>query len=115
MARPQEVDWTALRRSDAFQDLVGGRGRFVRTAVIALLGWFAVFLAVVGAAPALAGTVVVAGMTVGFLLGLSQFGLAWFLTWRYLRLSNQRFSGLEEQVRAIAAVGSGTDAPKVTR
>jgi uncharacterized membrane protein (DUF485 family) len=108
MARPQEVDWTALRRSDAFQDLAGGRGRFVRTAVIALLGWFAVFLAVVGAAPALAGTV-------GFLLGLSQFGLAWFLTWRYLRLSNQRFSGLEEQVRAIAAVGSGTDAPEVTR
>jgi uncharacterized membrane protein (DUF485 family) len=97
------VDWTLLRQSEPFQELAAQRGGFVRTAVLVLLGWFAVFLVVVGAAPGLAGTVVVAGMTVGFLLGLSQFVLAWFLTWRYLRLSASRFAALEEQVRALAA------------
>lgn len=97
------IDWSAVQRSAEFRALVARRGRFVRVAAAAILTWFAVFLAVVGAAPALAGTVVVAGMTVGFLLGLSQFVLAWFLTWRYLRLSTTVFSGLEDRVLALAA------------
>ena len=103
-----EVDWTRVRRSEPFQELVARRGRFVRTAVLVLLGWFAVFLVVIGAAPALAGTVVVAGMTVGFLLGLSQFVVAWVLTWLYLRRSAERFSPLEDRVRALAA-GDATE------
>ncbi|QJY49952.1 DUF485 domain-containing protein [Pseudonocardia broussonetiae] len=98
------VDWTAIHGSAEFGELVARRGRFVRTAAVAILTWFAVFLLVVGAAPQLAGTVVAAGMTVGFLLGLSQFVLAWFLTWRYLRLSSTDFSGLEDRVVALAAV-----------
>jgi uncharacterized membrane protein (DUF485 family) len=101
------VDWTLVRESEPFQKLVAERGRFVRTAALVLLGWFAVFLAVIGAAPGLAGTVVVAGMTLGFLLGLSQFVLAWFLTWRYLRLSTTRFAALEDEVRALAAALAG--------
>lgn len=96
------VAWEAIQRSEPFRELVARRGRFVRGAAVAILGWFAVFLAVVGAAPALAGTVVLAGMTVGFLLGLSQFVLAWFLTWRYLRLATTVFSGLEERVVRLA-------------
>jgi uncharacterized membrane protein (DUF485 family) len=104
MTRSQDVDWAALRASAPFQELVASRGRFVRTASALLLGWFVVFLAVIGAAPQLAGTVVVAGMSVGFLLGLSQFVLAWLLTWRYLRAADTRFAALEEQVRAVAGV-----------
>jgi uncharacterized membrane protein (DUF485 family) len=99
---PPAVDWTTVRRSEPFQQLLSRRGRFVRIATAVLLGWFAVFLAVVGAAPGLAGTVVFAGMTVGFVLGLSQFVLAWFLTWRYLRVSAREFSGLEDRVRLLA-------------
>lgn len=107
MVRQQDdapVDWHAVYASPEFRRLASIRGRFVRTAVLALLGWFAVFLAVVGAAPDVAGQVVVAGMTVGFLLGLSQFVLAWFLTWRYLRLSASVFSPLEDGV--VAAAGA---------
>ena len=101
---PAPVNWAAVRQSEPFQELVARRGRFVRTAALVLLGWFAALLVVVGAAPGLAGTVVVSGMTVGFLLGLSQFVLAWFLTWRYLRLSTSRFSPLEDEVRALATL-----------
>jgi Predicted membrane protein len=108
MTRQQEVpanviDWQAIHGSAPFRELATRRGRFVRLAATAILGWFAVFLLLVGAAPALAGTVVVAGTTVGFLLGLSQFVLAWVLTWRYLRLSRTVFSGLEDQVVRLAA------------
>jgi uncharacterized membrane protein (DUF485 family) len=105
MVRQQEdasVDWRAVYDSPEFRRLAGVRSRFVRRAVVALLGWFAVFLAVVGGAPGVAGEVVVAGMTVGFLLGLSQFVLAWVLTWRYLRLSEAVFSPLEDGVVAVA-------------
>ena len=41
-------------------------------------------------------------LAVGFVLGLSQFVLAWFLTWRYLRVSAREFSGLEDRVRLLA-------------
>lgn len=105
-------DWAALQRSAPFQQLVAQRGRFVRYASAALLSWFAIFLAVIGAAPAVAGTVVVAGMTIGFLLGLSQLVLAWLLTWGYLRLSNRRWSRLEQSVRELAAAGA---TPEVAR
>ncbi|MDN5932929.1 MAG: DUF485 domain-containing protein [Pseudonocardia sp.] len=98
------IDWSAVHDSEQFRDLVARRGRFVRIAAASILTWFVVFLVVIGAAPQVAGTVVVAGMTVGFLLGLSQFVLAWFLTWRYLRLSTTVFSGLEDRVLALAAV-----------
>ena len=105
MTRHQDdptIDWSAVQESEEFQELVARRGRFVRIAAASILAWFAVFLVVIGAAPQAAGTEVVAGMTVGFLLGLSQFVLAWFLTWRYLRLSTTVFSGLEDRVLRIA-------------
>ena len=98
-----EIDWSAVHDSEVFRELAARRGRFVRIAAATILAWSAVFLVVIGAAPQFAGTVVVAGMTVGFLLGLSQFVLAWFLTWRYLRLSKTVFSGLESQVVRLAA------------
>lgn len=97
------LDWVAIRQSEAFVELATRRGRFVRTSAIVLLGWFAVFLVVIGVSPGLAGTVVFAGMSVGYLLGLSQFVLAWLLTWRYLRLSKSVFAPLEDRVRAMAA------------
>lgn len=114
MTRSQEVDWAALRASAPFQELVARRGRFVRTASTLLLGWFAVFLVVIGAAPDFAGTVVFAGLSVGFLLGLSQFVLAWLLTWLYLRAANARFAPLEDQVRALteAVVAEGPEAAR---
>ncbi|MHA6794778.1 DUF485 domain-containing protein [Pseudonocardia bannensis] len=96
-------DWRAVHASVPFRELVARRGRFVRAATAAVLGWFAVFLLVVGIAPALAGQVVVAGMTVGFLLGMSQFVVAWLLTWRYLTLSATVFSGLEAAALAAGA------------
>ena len=111
MVRQREdstLDWHAVYASPEFRRLARVRSRFVRRAVVALLGWFVVFLVVVGAAPGVAGHVVVAGMTVGFLLGLSQFALAWFLTWRYLRLSTSVFSGLEHGVVAVAVPGAST-------
>jgi uncharacterized membrane protein (DUF485 family) len=114
MVRQREgtsIDWHAVHDSAEFRRLTAARGRFVRGAVVVLLAWFAVFLLVVGAAPGVAGTVVFAGMSVGFLLGLSQFVLAWLLTWRYLRLSERVFSPLEEAVVAAAGASSTGSGP----
>jgi uncharacterized membrane protein (DUF485 family) len=109
MVRQREgasIDWRTVHDSAEFRRLSRARGRFVRGAAVVLLAWFAVFLLVVGAAPGVAGTVLLAGMSVGFLLGLSQFVLAWFLTWRYLRLSERVFSPLEEDVVAVAGASN---------
>jgi uncharacterized membrane protein (DUF485 family) len=96
------IDWHTVYGSEEFTRLATRRGRFVRSAAAAILGWFVVFLVVIGAAPDLAGQVLFAGMTVGLLLGLSQFVLAWIVTWRYLKLSDSVFSPLEDDVVAVA-------------
>ena len=96
------IDWPAVYGSEEFARLTSRRGRFVRSAAAAILGWFVVFLVVIGAAPDLAGQVLFAGLTVGLLLGLSQFVLAWIVTWRYLKLSDSVFSPLEDDVVAVA-------------
>jgi uncharacterized membrane protein (DUF485 family) len=100
--------------SPEFRQLTRVRGRFVRRAVVALVAWFAAFLLIVGAAPSVAGAVVLAGMGVGFLFGLSQFVFAWLITWRYLRLSKRVSSQLEASV--VAAAGApANDLPKNRR
>jgi uncharacterized membrane protein (DUF485 family) len=94
------IDWRAAHDLPQFKALRSRRNRFVRGAAATIFTWFLVFLLVIGAAPEFAATQVVPGITVGYLLGLSQFVLAWVVTWRYLRFSDRVLDRLEQEVHA---------------
>ena len=105
--RPAEIDWPAAERSPEFRELVRRRNRFVYPATAFFLAWYVGFILLAGYAPDFMGESVYEGLTVGYLLALSQFVMTWGLAWWYLRKSNREFDPLAEEARRVALRSSG--------
>ncbi|MFI5607417.1 DUF485 domain-containing protein [Amycolatopsis sp. NPDC051903] len=99
---PSSVDteFAQVEASPAFRILVRSRRRFVTVALTAGLGWFTLFLVLVAWLPGSLGSSVFRGLTLAYVLGLSQFVLVGVITWAYLRRAARLFDPLE-----AAAVG----------
>jgi uncharacterized membrane protein (DUF485 family) len=100
--RPAQIDWRTAERSPEFQRLVRTRNRFVYPATVFFLAWYVGFILLAGYAPDFMGESVYEGLTVGYLLALSQFVMTWGLAWWYLRKSNREFDPLAEEARRVA-------------
>ena len=98
-----EIDWEAAERSPEFRELVETRRRFVIPCTIFFLSWYIGFVILAGYAPDFMGESVYEGLTVGYVLALSQFVMTWGLGWLYLRKADSTFDPLAE--RAVAASG----------
>jgi uncharacterized membrane protein (DUF485 family) len=97
-----EIDWVAAERSPEFQELVKKKNAFVVPATIFFLAWYTGFVLLCGYAPGFMGEeFLVDGLTIGYVLALSQFVMVWGLAAWYLRKSDREFDPLAE--RAIAA------------
>jgi uncharacterized membrane protein (DUF485 family) len=101
----QDVDWEAAGRSPEYRALVAARRRFVAPATAFFLSWYVGFILLAGYAPGFMGESVYEGLTVGYVLALTQFVMVWVLGWAYLRHADRELEPLRE--RAIAkALGS---------
>jgi uncharacterized membrane protein (DUF485 family) len=81
-----------------FRELVRPRRRFVVAATLFLLTWYVGFIVLAGSAPGFMGDEFLAeGLTVGYMLALSQFVMAWGVAWWYLRKADREFAPLAEQ------------------
>lgn len=83
--------------SPYFTELSDRRARFVRRALAAATLWFGSFVVLTAYAHQFMGHFVAPGVTVAYVLGLSQFALVWIVTGAYLRASTRVFLPLEEQ------------------
>ena len=93
------VDWLAIEALPEFRELQAKRRRFVVPATIFFLGWYVLFVLLAGYAEDFMGSeVLVDGLTVGYLLALTQFLMVWGLGWAYLRYSARVLDPLREQV-----------------
>lgn len=101
------IDYAAVAKSPAFQELVARRRRFVTTALAFAVAWFGTFVLLTAYAHEFMQTIIVSGLSVAYVLGLSQFVLVWALTAAYLRTSTSTFEPLQAGV-----VGAG-QAPEV--
>jgi uncharacterized membrane protein (DUF485 family) len=99
--RPQ-IDWVAVERSPEFRELVTRRRRFVLPATIFFLVWYFGFIVLAGYAEDFMGKSVYEGLTVGYVLALSQFVMVWVLGWMYLRRADREFDPLAARVRRRA-------------
>ena len=97
-----EIDWTAAARSPEFQQLVKRRRRFVLPATAFFLTWYFGFIVLAGYAPDFMGESVYEGLTVGYVLALSQFVMVWGLGWLYLRKADREFDPLAERAARVA-------------
>jgi len=98
-----EIDWQAAERSPEFQRLVRKKRSFVIPGTIFFLSWYFGFVVLAGYAPDFMGREFLTdGLTVGYVLALSQFVMTWVLGAWYLRKSDREFDPLAERAAKVA-------------
>jgi uncharacterized membrane protein (DUF485 family) len=103
MATPTQIDWVAAERSPEFQELVRKKRSFVIPGTIFFLAWYFGFIVLAGYAPDFMGREFLTdGLTVGYVLALSQFVMTWVLGAWYLRKSDREFDPLAERAAKVA-------------
>jgi uncharacterized membrane protein (DUF485 family) len=97
-----EIDWEAAERSPEFKELIAKRKRFVLPATIFFLSWYLGFILLAGYAEDFMGESIYEGLTVGYVLALSQFIMVWVLAGVYTRKANREFDPLARKAAARA-------------
>ena len=101
-----EIDWVAAERSPEFRELVRKRNRFVIPATIFFLVWYFGFIILAGYAEDFMGREFIAdGLTVGYVLALTQFVMVWGLGFWYLRKADREFDPLARKAAEQALRG----------
>ena len=95
-----QIDWSAIEQEPEFQELVRARRSFVIPGTIFFFSWYMGFIVLTALAPDFMGERVYQGLTVGYVLALTQFLMVLVLGILYLRKSENVFDPLAE--RAIA-------------
>jgi uncharacterized membrane protein (DUF485 family) len=101
-----DIDWEAAEQSPEFRELVTRKKSFVVPATIFFLGWYFGFIILAGYAEDFMGEeFLVDGLTVGYVLALTQFIMTWGLAAWYLRKSDHVFDPLAKRAaeRALQA------------
>ena len=97
-----EIDWVAAERSPEFRELIRKRRSFVLPATIFFLAWYFGFIILAGYAEDFMGESIYEGVTVGYLLALTQFIMVWGLGWLYLRKADRDFDPLARRAAQTA-------------
>ncbi len=110
LAESESIDWVAAERSPEFRELVTRRRRFVLPCTVFFLSWYFGFVILAGYAPEFMGESVYEGLTVGYVLALSQFVMVWGLGWWYLRKADSEFDPLARKAAQVA-IDAGAGKP----
>jgi uncharacterized membrane protein (DUF485 family) len=102
-----DVDWIEIEKSPEFQELVRRRRSFVLPGTVFFLSYFMAFMLLTAYAPDFMGERVYEGLTVGYVLALTQFIMVFTLGLWYLRKADKEFDPLAE--RAIARYAERSD------
>jgi uncharacterized membrane protein (DUF485 family) len=101
--RHPDVDWDAAARSPEFRELVRKKKAFIIPATVFFLAWYFGFVILAGYAPDFMGRQFLTdGLTVGYVLALSQFVMTWGLGVWYLRKADREFDPLAERAAQVA-------------
>ena len=100
-----QIDWSAIERAPEFQELVHRRRAFVLPATVFFLTWYMGFIVLTAVAPDFMGERIYEGLTVGYVLALSQFLMVLVLGIWYLRKSDREFDPLA--ARVVERYGQG--------
>jgi uncharacterized membrane protein (DUF485 family) len=112
------IDWVAIERSPEFRELVAKKRAFVVPATVFFLSWYFGFIILAGYAPDFMGSeFLVDGLTVGYVLALSQFLMTFVLGWLYVRRADRVFDPLSERAvkRALERSPGATEEAPATR
>src|SRR6266496_2407328 len=91
------TDWDVVATNPEFKALMRAKKRFIIPATIAFVLYYFALPILVGYAPAFMATPVIGPVNIAYLFALSQFFVAWFIAFLYVRAA-ARF---DEQGRAV--------------
>jgi len=97
-----QIDWAAIEREPEFQELVHARRSFVIPGTIFFLSWYMGFVILTAVAPDFMGERVYQGLTVGYVLALTQFLMVFTLGIMYLRRADREYDPLAHNVVEMA-------------
>jgi len=103
----QPIDWEAIERTPEFQELVDKRRSFVLPATIFFLSWYMGFILLTAYASGFMSERVYQGLTVGYVLALTQFLMVLVLGLMYLKRSEKVYDPLAEKAIAHYADDQG--------
>lgn len=95
--RSVRSDWDLVASNDEFKDLMAAKARFIVPATLFFVAYYFALPVLVGYAPELMATPVIGPVNIAYLFALSQFFVAWFIAWRYVRAAN-RFDEMARNV-----------------
>ncbi len=96
---PVPSDWDRVAANQHFKDLLAAKKRFIIPATIFFIVYYFALPVLVGYAPELMRTPVVGPVNLAYLLALSEFFVAWFIAWLYVRAAN-RFDAMGKRILA---------------
>jgi uncharacterized membrane protein (DUF485 family) len=96
---PAPTDWDRVAANRSFQDLLAAKERFIVPATIFFIVYYFALPILVGYAPELMRTPVIGPVNLAYLLALSEFFVAWFIAWLYVRAAN-RFDAMGRNILA---------------
>ena len=96
----RRIDWEAIEETPEFRELVRKRRSFVVPATIFFLAWYMGFILLAAYAQDFMAERIYQGLTVGYVLALTQFVMVLGLGIAYLRRSDRVYDPLAE--KAIA-------------
>jgi len=99
-APESHIDWEAIEGTPEFQELVRERRSFVLPATIFFLSWYMGFIVLTAYAKGFMSERIYEGLTVGYVLALTQFVMVLVLGIMYLRRSEKVYDPLAARVIA---------------
>ena len=77
--------WERVSGTDGFKDLMAAKARFIVPATVFFVVYYFALPVLVGYAPELMSRPVIGVLNWAYLFALSQFFVAWFIAWLYVR------------------------------
>jgi uncharacterized membrane protein (DUF485 family) len=87
--RRKTSDWDAVASDEEFKKLMAAKARFVVPATISFVLYYFALPILVGYAPQFMSTPVFGPVNIAYLFALSQFFVAWFIVWLYVRAAGR--------------------------
>src|SRR3954468_16619344 len=91
------TDWDVVAANSEFKALMRAKKRFILPATIFFVAYYFALPILVGYAPEFMATPVLGPVNIAYLFALSQFFVAWFIAFLYVRAA----AGFDEQGRAV--------------
>lgn len=87
--RRDTADWNAVANNEEFKKLIAAKYRFIAPATIFFIVYYFALPILVGYAPQFMSTPILGPVNIAYLFALSQFFVAWFIAWLYVRAAGR--------------------------